>query len=506
MVVRSVSFIFVCLALVLFSSCAEQHSHPYQDLTLASFSDMRKTAFELSSRDMRRLLGKMAVADKGKTIADGVTRDYYSAANPLLWVDRKGVDSRADTLVSWLQKLSQAGISDNYFSIPAIERDLRTLRTLDTINESLSVVLARVEYLMTKAYLRYAVNQQYGFCNPDDLLNHFDVRDSDSVSVTYNRVFDIPIRHPGISVVNSALRKLANDSVAEYLREVQPHNDLYARLEKAFAETTDAQKRKRLLVNMERCRWRLRSYPQDQKRYVMVNLPSFHLRAVCPDSTLEMRIGCGTSKTKTPLLTSRIHRMDINPQWVMPRSIVEKDVVRHVGDSSWFARHHYFVMDRRKGKRIEGHRASWTMLHDKRYSVIQEGGKGNSLGRIIFRFDNDFSVFIHDTSTPGFFVRDNRSVSHGCVRVQRPYELALFMLGKKAGKYAEDLLYNMTGDSIEDKSRHLGTLNVEPQVPLYITYYTVYPTVEGNLQYLPDIYGYDKHIYQHLAETCLKKI
>ena len=95
-------------------------------------------------------------------------------------------------------------------------------------------------------------------------------------------------------------------------------------------------------------------------------------------------------------------------------------------------------------------------------------------------------------STPAFFVRDNRSVSHGCIRVQKPYKLALFLLGKKAAEHADDLLYNMTGDSIEDKTRYIGSLKVEPQVPIYITYYTVYPSVDGTLQYLPDVYGYEQ--------------
>lgn len=60
--------------------------------------------------------------------------------------------------------------------------------------------------------------------------------------------------------------------------------------------------------------------------------------------------------------------------------------------------------------------------------IIQAGGPKNSLGRIIFRFDNNFSVFLHDTSSPWVFQRERRTVSHGCVRVEKPYELALFLL------------------------------------------------------------------------------
>ena len=83
----------------------------------------------------------------------------------------------------------------------------------------------------------------------------------------------------------------------------------------------------RLLCNIERSRWRQDDYPQNHRKYVLVNVPSFHLDAIEGDSVLTMRMACGNVATKTPLLTSRIMRMDINPQWVVPRSIIRKEMV-----------------------------------------------------------------------------------------------------------------------------------------------------------------------------------
>ena len=141
-----------------------------------------------------------------------------------------------------------------------------------------------------------------------------------------------------------------------------------------------------------------------------------------------MRAACGALKTKTPLLSSRINLMQVNPEWVMPMSIVSGDVARHGGDSAYFARHRYYITDRKTGKRLSPKSVTAGMLNSGNYRVAQEGGAGNSLGRIIFRFPNNFSVFLHDTSSPGVFKRDNRGVSHGCVRVQRPFDLAVFMM------------------------------------------------------------------------------
>ena len=446
----------------------------------------------------------MVKADKGTTVADGRLRDYYANGGGFLWVSLQGVNKGADTLLNYISELCRYGISSRYFRYTQIEADLRRMRTLDFSEESIDQVAARLEYNLTKAYLRYVLGQGFGFSNPTQLMNTFDVRESDSTHVRYSHLFDIPILHAGQQTVGAALMKVAQDSVAEYLHDIQPSSPLYSKLAQAYLETSDENKRKALIVNMERCRWRLKSYPHQQKKCVLVNLPSYRLRMVSPDSVTEMRIGCGASTTKTPLLTSKIHRMDVNPQWAVPRSIVNKDFMHHVGDSAWFMRHRYYVRNKKTGKSMPGYLAGREVLQSREYSVYQKGGRGNSLGRIIFRFDNNFSVFLHDTSTPSFFARDNRSVSHGCVRVERPYDLALFLLGEKAAKWADNLLYNIQSDTLRDKSKYIGSLKVQPQVPLYIIYYTAYPSVDGYLQFFPDIYGYDAHIYEYLAKKCLK--
>lgn len=485
-------------------SCQESDRQLNMRTSLQYLEPLCDDHYLMDGKLIGRLTAKMSRNEKGKTIADIATRQYYQDANHLLWTNIHGTSVQADSLIKNIEELCQYGISPTYFRLEQIKTDLQRIRQLDLHDENLNHLSARLDYNLTRAYLRYAMAQQFGFCDPSQLLNHIDVRDSDSVRITYNQVFDIPIRHTSREAALVALRKVVHDSVAPFLSELQPPSPLYKQLANAYTTATTDSRRNTLLVNMERCRWRLRSYPHQQERYVVVNLPSYHLRMVGPDSVSQMRIGCGTVKTKTPLLTSMIERMDVNPIWVIPGSIVEKEVARHCGDSSWFSRHRYFVRNRKSGHTLPGYQASWSMLHDKAYMVFQQGGKGNSLGRIIFRFNNSFAVFIHDTSSPAFFARDSRSVSHGCVRVERPYDLALFLLGDKAAQYADDLLYNMKADSIDDKSRHIGSLNVEPKVPIYITYYTAYPAIDGTLEFLPDIYGYDKHILEYLAGKCLK--
>lgn len=119
---------------------------------------------------------------------------------------------------------------------------------------------------------------------------------------------------------------------------------------------------------------------------------------------------------------------------------------------------------------------------------------------------------MHDTSNRGVFAQGDRSVSHGCIRVEKPYELAVFMLNDKDEQLMEKMRYSMTvkygrhrtgdddqNDPIKQKMM-LRSLKVEPQVPIFITYYTLYPDKSGKLVAYNDIYGFDPVIYSRLQK------
>ena len=409
------------------------------------------------------------------------------------------------------------GFSKRVFVVGQIERDLQRIRTLDvdTGIRDVNRVMARLEYNLTKAFLRYTAGQHFGFTNPTQIFNNLDIREQDSVRTTYRGLFDIHIKRPSRDFYTTALRKVYNDSVSIFLRESQPQNALYARLIKHFkGKNLSEADRVRLLCNIERSRWRQNDYPQNHRKYVLVNVPSYHLDAIEGDSVLTMRMACGTLDTKTPLLNSHIMRMDVNPQWIIPRSIIKKEVIGHAGNPDYFERHRYFILKRSSGRRVDPACVSAGMLLNPDYFVIQEGGEGNSLGRVVFRFSNNFSIFIHDTSSKWAFDRGSRSVSHGCIRVQKPFELAVFLLDKKDKTLIDKINYSMQADLSKPKEgeekrtrvdyrRLVNSVKVNPNVPLFITYYTLYPDVTGKMQTYADVYGYDKVLYQYLRDFAI---
>ena len=351
--------------------------------------------------------------------------------------------------------------------------------------------------------------------NPFQAFNRLDKRNDDTIHVSYRSLYGWNTSLPGSNYLATACSVIKGDGekFTDFLAKSKPHNPLYNKYVAELNKTNDKAYRRLLLCNMERCRWENDGdYPQLHKKYVVVNVPALHLYAHDGDERLVMKVAVGTFKTKTPLLHSKIKRMDFNPQWIIPKSIIKTSIVHHVGDHAYFDRHNYFVRERSTGKIVEPENVTREMLLSANYSVVQWGGRGNALGRLIFRFDNDYSIYMHDTSSPGVFARTNRMVSHGCIRVEKPYDLAVFMLKDKDEALMEKIKYSMAADFSErpreyettderpKRSEMVRSLKVDPLVPVYITYYTLYPDAVGNLVRHEDIYGFDGIIYENIKK------
>lgn len=530
----------VCIVLVCgFTSCQDKVVNINQDLTLDVYADLASDSLALKSRRIRMQIRQMYRNDNDSMSIDRRIKNYYDRGGALVWIDRHGVDPQADTLLACLDSIEGMGMTKKKFRVEEIREDLRRMRELDfdTAN-TINRVAGRLEYNLTKGYLRYAVGQRFGFMNPSWVYNKLDTlqkspHDSTpQTNVHYRGLFDLPVERAYKDYYKVALQKVAHDSVGAYLRELDIKSPLYYKLKRRYAECTSESERIKILCNMERCRWRMSDYPQRHKKYVVVNVPSLMLHAVDGDNVLSMLVACGSNKTKTPLLVSEVERMDVNPKWIMPRSIIERSVVNHVGDVGWFERNNYFVKDKKTNKVVPTSSVTKAMLLSGNYAVMQESGENNSLGRIIFRFENNFSVFLHSTSSPGqSFSRADREVSHGCVRVEKPYALAEFMLEDKDPDLLEKIRYSMsadlsplhkakkkkdnpkndadTDDSGDDgeeepadtlqRDKLVYAIPLKPKVPLFIVYFTIYPDPStGRLADYRDVYNYDKVIWDYL--------
>lgn len=425
------------------------------------------------------------------------------------WFTRMGVSEDADSMLAYLRReLPRNGLDTSAFFVPQIAEDLAIVRSLafDSVGQNINELLPRLDDNLTKAYIDYTTGQRYGFVRPDKVFNRLQMTPD---SNGYVRLFDYDVEGPDDE---EAEMKVGSDDRMAFLYSSQPTGHVYKTLQNKLAQTKDKEECTRLAVNMERCRWRLK-HPDENERMVLVNIPSQQLWAVCPDSVLNMRICCGATATKSPLLNSVISYMQVNPEWIIPQKIVNTDIARHAGDTSYFKRNCYFITERSSGDTLTAANVTSSQLSSGKLRVGQRSGAGNSLGRIVFRFTNNFSVYLHDTNNKGAFKRDRRTLSHGCIRVEKPFELACFLLTDADDWLKDKIRISMDlppetdqgKDYLEEHAdddkpyRLVSYKEVSPKVPVYLVYYTAYPNPEtGFVETWPDLYGYDKVIVKEM--------
>jgi hypothetical protein len=427
-----------------------------------------------------------------------------------------GVSEDADSLLAFLRREApRNGLDTLAFFVPQIAEDLAIVRELsfDSLGVDINDLLPRLDYRLSKAYVRYTTGQRFGFMRPDRVFNRLQMKPDSS---GYARLFDYEVKEPDYK---ASLQQLTSDDRMSYLFASVPSSSVYKSLQNRLLQSTSPDERTKLALNMERSRWQV-TQPADPSRMVIVNIPAQQLWAVGTDLVLNMRIVCGATKTKTPLLISAISHVQVNPEWVIPLNILKNEVAHHAGDSAYYARNNYYIVDRSSGDTLNPKQVSAAQLSSGRVRVAQPGGPGNSLGRIVFRFQNNFAVYLHDTNNHGAFKRERRTLSHGCVRVEDPYGLACFLMPEMDERLRDRLRLSMDLEPLTDYGREylsehaeeprpfrlVSYREVSPSVPVYLVYYTAYPNpASGAIEQWPDLYGYDAAIKRATGYYLLKK-
>ncbi len=247
---------------------------------------------------------------------------------------------------------------------------------------------------------------------------------------------------------------------------------------------------RQLRINMERLRW----LPRDLgKRYVLVNTAGFRLTAAEQGGhTLNMRIIVGLDYRSTPSFNSALSYMVLNPYWNVPASIARKDLLpKQQKNPNFFTNGGFKVYSShsRDAEALDPHTIDWHAIKKGfPYVLRQDPGAGNALGRIKFMFSNGFDIYLHDTPSKSLFQRDIRAFSSGCIRLEKPLELAAFLLGGQtlSDKFLADM------DSGKTTTMHLPR-----QLPIYLVYITAWVDEQDQVHFSPDIYGRDLRALQY---------
>jgi murein L,D-transpeptidase YcbB/YkuD len=225
-----------------------------------------------------------------------------------------------------------------------------------------------------------------------------------------------------------------------------------------------------ITANLERWRWLPEALPPDR---VDVNVPGAMTALVKGGQVaLAMKAAPGRKTDRTPMLTSTIKALVLNPPWNIPQSIAAKEVLPK-------ARAHPGY--------LETEQIRWIATSDGGRRLQQKAGPKSALGQVKFEFDNRFGVYLHDTPTKSAFDKTARQVSHGCVRLEKPRELATALLDGQADWNADTL-------AVAIDAADTRTVALERPMPVYLFYWTAYVGPDGRMIFYNDVYGWDREV------------
>ena len=248
-----------------------------------------------------------------------------------------------------------------------------------------------------------------------------------------------------------------------------------------------------VVLNMERWRWLPRKLPA---RYAAVNMAGFELALYDAGLPIrEMRVIIGRDQRQTPALATRITSLVLNPYWYVPETVLREDLLPKLARNPALLadlRLKVFSDLRGQGKEVNPAQLDWARYEAKPfpYTLRQEPGPGNALGRYKFILVDSPAIYLHDTPHPGQFHARSLALSSGCIRVEEPSELAAFLFGQHwdAEKFAASLA--------SGRPQHI---ELPEPVPVFLLYFTTWVNELNELHIRKDIYGRDTRLYELLS-------
>lgn len=230
-----------------------------------------------------------------------------------------------------------------------------------------------------------------------------------------------------------------------------------------------------IVANMERWRWLPQTLPADR---IQVNVAAAILSVFSHDTpTLTMRAVTGRPGDETPMLSSMIHSIVLNPPWNVPASIAAKELWPKERKSPGYLRRNDFIV---------------IPTGDGGSRLQQKAGPKAALGQVKFDFNNPYGVYLHDTPSRSKFDSFSRLASHGCVRLQKPIELAKALMAGDPLWTPEKIDATLaSGDTVRAK--------LPQQIAVFLLYWTAYVTPDGQVNFRQDPYGWDRELVQRIA-------
>jgi murein L,D-transpeptidase YcbB/YkuD len=368
-----------------------------------------------------------------------------------VWTTRQ---DKADSLINAVMRADDHGLAPDLFHADLL-RSSSNLPPLDR------------ELLLSNAFLTYADALARG-------------------ALPVERRRDDEVLSPGKIDVTAVLDKaIASSDPASVIEALAPTTPTYRALRQALHDAraglpvggptggpagsrTATNRQREIEVNLERERWLPRNLPADR---VWVNAADERVvmyRNDRPVFSSKVVVGMVEKRHQTPEFQASIEGIYFNPPWVIPNEIAVNEILPMARqDPNYLTKHGMVMMPNGE--------------------LQQLAGVNSGLGVLLFDMRNTFDVYLHDTPSKELFTRDDRHVSHGCIRVEDPQKLAA-------------LLMQQSGDEIRETLANSATVrkNLPKAVPVFVVYETAFADADGKLQFRPDAYARDAEIWQAL--------
>ncbi len=381
---------------------------------------------------------------------------YASRGNAPLWL-RSGADSSAAReLIGVLDRSSLDGFSNG----PAIAAQAQVL--IARAQSGDRAALNAADRLLSAGWASYVQTLE----QPQN-------------GMIYADSWAAPRRDSALQILQRAGNA---PSLAALVRSTSQVNPLYAELRDAAwaqMQSNGGTLDPRVLTSLDRAR----EMPF-QSKYIMVDTASARLYMIEDGKiagSMKVAVGKPGAKTQTPMLASTIYYATLNPYWHVGPELVQSLIAKNVLEQglSYLSRQGYQVMpaDPNDDRLLNPADVDWHAVADGSFQVrVRElPGPANSMGHVKFGFPNAYDIYLHDTPMKDLFAQDDRTVSHGCIRLEDAGRLADWMLGHDP----------QTASSAPEQNVQLPT-----PVPIYITYLTAQAN-DGQLSFIDDIYGRD---------------
>jgi L,D-transpeptidase YcbB len=253
-------------------------------------------------------------------------------------------------------------------------------------------------------------------------------------------------------------------------------------------------------VNMERYRWLNRNI---KERRVVVNIASFEAFAgEAGKIDLSMPVVVGKRHHETPVFSDTIKYIVFNPYWTLPPSIARNETLPKLKKDPLYLQKHDMRIYQGWGddsKELDPTKIDWSKVTKKemnQYKIRQDPGPKNALGTLKIIFPNKYDVYLHDTPSQALFKKEKRAFSHGCIRMDRPVEMASWVLGGEEKGWGVERIQEI----IKSRKRQVAVL--EKPLPVHILYRTTYVDANNTINFFEDVYGRDKI----LAKGCCPEV